>query len=143
MAKLTRSGIAYSLEDSPYMTTIDYSNAEITYAFSSDLYKRMFIQKYEQNRDDINISLTNRFGFSIVNNVLCDIKLYLTVEKRGFLIIANGIGIHSPNGLLLDGDSILKKETISPELEKIEDLKAAGIITTEEYEIMKTRIKGI
>ena len=146
LAKLTRSGIAYNLEDSPHMTAIDYPTCQITYIFSSDLYKRMFLEKLEQNRQDINKSLTNRFGFPIVNNILCDIKMYLTVEKRGFLILVDGLDIHSPNDLILEGYNITKneiEEIISPELEKIEDLKNAGIITDEEYEIMKNRIKGV
>lgn len=146
MTKLTRSGIAYNLEDSPHMETVEYPNAKITYIFSSDLYKRMFLEKFDKNREDINKSLTNRFGFQIINNILCDIKMYLTVEKRGFLILVDGIDIHSPNDLTLTGDCITKNETeeiISPELEKIEDLKNAGIITAEEYRIMKARIRGM
>ena len=72
--------------------------------------------------------------------------MYLTVEKRGFLILVDGLDIHSPNDLTLEGYNITKneiEEIISPELEKIEDLKNAGIITDEEYEIMKNRIKGV
>ena len=142
MAKLTRSGIAYNLEDSPHATTVDYPDAQITYVFSSDLYKRLFLERLEKNREDINTSLTNRFGFSICNNILSDIKLYLVVEKRGFLIFADGNQIDSPDQLTLQGDTIIKKEKreVSPELEKIEALKISGIITNEEYEIMKARL---
>lgn len=144
MAKLTRSGIAYNLEDSPHELTVEYVGAKITFVFSSDLYRRLFLDRCAKNREDINASLSNRFGFAIANDILSDIKLYLAVEKRGFLIFANGEEMHSPDEVLLDGYTISKKDPsseASPELEKLDALKTAGIITSEEYEMMKARIR--
>ena len=122
---------------------MDYSNNRITYVFSSDLYKCKFLEKLEYNRQEINASLTNRFGFAISNDILCDIKMYLTIEKRGFLIFVNGDEMRSPDDFMLIGDTIVKKEKkadISSALEKIETLKDSGVITDDEYEMMKMRI---
>lgn len=143
LVRLTRGGVAYNLEDSPYGTTIDYVGAQITYSFSSDLHRRMFSEKLEKNRNDINTSLSNRFGFSITNDILCDVKLYSAVENRGFLIIANGEAMNSPDEVLLEGYTISKREPkseTSPELKKIEALRSAAVITDDEYEMMKARI---
>lgn len=84
---LTRSGIAYNLEISPHKLTISYGELnELTFVFSSNRYKEMFKNKMDDNRNKINDSLSNRFGFEIQNDKLCDLKLYSTIEKRGFLI---------------------------------------------------------
>lgn len=86
MNTLTRNGIAHNLKLSPYEHTIKYENETLTYIFSSELYKNKFIEKIESYREKINCSLTKRFGFEIVNDLLCDIKLYSVTETRGFLI---------------------------------------------------------
>lgn len=87
MAKLTRSGIAHNLSISPYKVVVDYQSGELTYVFSSELYKNKFIDKLEDNREKISKSLSNRFGFTVINNMLADVKLYITTETRGFLIL--------------------------------------------------------
>lgn len=143
MAKLTRSGIAYNLKDSPHSLSKDYDDGVITYVFSSDLYKRMFAEKVEKNREEINTSLTNRFGFIIKNDKLCDIKLYLSIEKRGFLLLVDDVEIQSANMLKLVGTSVIKQEVIpewKKEVTKIEELRQAGVITEEESAIMKARL---
>lgn len=90
MAKLTRNGICYDLEKSPYSITKGYSkDLVITYKYSSELYIDKFNEKLEKNRKKFNDSLSNRFGMNIQNNVLCDILLYSKVETRGFYILIN------------------------------------------------------
>ena len=84
---LTRGGVAYDFDYSPYRQLIRYGSiSELTYIFSSELNKQRFNDRLEENRNKINESLSKRFGFKIINNKLCDIKLYSTIEKRGFLI---------------------------------------------------------
>lgn len=100
---LTRSGIAYDLNISPHKLKITYDNDVVKFVFSSDLYKNIFLKKLEENREKINESLSNRFGFTIKNDVLCDIKLYSTIEKRGFLLDFNGKNIECLNTIKLDG----------------------------------------
>ena len=105
---LTRSKIAYDLNISPHKATVKYQHNEICFVFSSDLYKKKFFEKLEENRESINNSLSNRFGFEIKNELLCDMKLYLTIEKRGFLLIQDGEKITCPNNIILDGDHMMK-----------------------------------
>lgn len=110
MRKLTQNGIANDITISPYKTKINYSaNSYIIYVFSSQLYKGKFEERLEENREKINNSLTNRFGFEIVNDVLCDIKLYATIEKRGFLIKSNREGFECLSNLKLDGKKPTQK----------------------------------
>lgn len=84
--QLTKSGVAYDLSVSPHKIEMNYHDNKLIYTFSSQLYKNKFMEKMTENRKKINHSLSKRFGFNIENNMLCDIKLYITIEKRGFLI---------------------------------------------------------
>lgn len=105
--KLTRSNVAYDLNISPHRMIMEYSNNhKIEFVFSSDLYKRKFEEKLIDNRIKINESLSNRFGFSIENDVLSDLKLYTTIEKRGFLIYQNELGIECLNDIILNGQML-------------------------------------
>ena len=84
---LSRSGIANDLKVSPYKQEIVYSGVDsLTFVFSSRLYKKKFNERLEENRIKVNEMLSKRVGFEVQNNKLCDIKLYTTIEKRGFLI---------------------------------------------------------
>ena len=83
---LTRSGVAYNIEISPYSLIVDYEDEQLEYVFSSQRYKDIFYRKFIDNRGKINESLSDRFGFKIENNKLADLKLYSMTEKRGFLI---------------------------------------------------------
>ena len=52
---LTRNGIAYNLNLSPYEVKIKYDkNDYIKYKFSSNLYKENFENKLKSNRENIN-----------------------------------------------------------------------------------------
>ena len=103
---LTRNGIAYDLSLSPYKLKIEYGNDELEFVFSSEYYKSIFLKKLEGNREKINGSLSNRFGFTIENDILCDVKLYSQTEKRGFLLDFNGKIIECLNIIKLDGKTL-------------------------------------
>ena len=108
---LTRNGIAYNLTLSPYKYDITYPNGEeITFKFSSLLYKDKFKSKLESNRSHIKESLSKRFGIDLSNDILSDIKLYSKIEKRGFLI-ANKEDIYTClNTIKLDGLNKIHKK---------------------------------
>lgn len=109
---LTRNGIAYNLRLSPYEHTMNYSNGEsIRYKFSSLLYKDKFIGKIETNRENINASLSKRFGLGISNEILCDLKLYSSIEKRGFLIETKEGYYKCLNTIKLDGQNKIQKKS--------------------------------
>lgn len=103
MSKLTRNNIAYDLNISPHTLKIEYPDNTIEFVFSSQLYVEKFASKYKENREKINQSLSNRFGFHITNDILADLKLYITIEKRGFLIYKDGIKFECLNDITLDG----------------------------------------
>lgn len=107
MNKLTRNNIAYDLNISPHEVKVSYSDAAIKYMFSSQLYAEKFSMKLKENREKINQSLSNRFGFKITNDKLADLKLYITIEKRGFLIYQDGTKIECLNTVQLDGDNLM------------------------------------
>lgn len=110
MANLTKDGICYNLKETPYTHVINYGDEQIIYHFSSMVYKVKFINKKKDNREKINLSLTNRFGFEIKNNLLCDLKLYSQIEKRGFLIFnVEGEMFECLKSIVLDGQKVIAK----------------------------------
>lgn len=105
---LTIRGVCYNLKVTPYTLRVNYEDIDLEYKFSSQLYKDKFISKLGTNRDNINNSLSNRFGFTIVNDLLCDIKLYSMTEKRGFLIMTNDDRtIECLSTIKLDGKNLI------------------------------------
>lgn len=109
MAKLSRSNIAYDLTVSPHTFSLGYpeSDTEIRFIFSSNLYRQNFESRYFENREKINQSLSNRFGFNIRNNIIADLKLYITIEKRGFLIYKDGVKHECLKDITLDGSKLI------------------------------------
>ena len=108
---LTRNGIAYNLKLSPYEVKIKYDkDSYIRYKFSSNLYKENFENKLKDNRVNISTSLSKRFGFIIVNEKLCDLKLYSSIEKRGFLIETKEEIFECLNTIKLDGQNKIQKK---------------------------------
>lgn len=108
--QLTKDGIAYDLRISPYKYIIKYDEEDyLEFKFSSRLYLNKFKDKLLVNRSKINESLTKRFGIKTINDKLCDIKLYSTIEKRGFLINFNEMGIECLNNIILDGNNLIMK----------------------------------
>ena len=111
MAQLTRSMIAYDLSISPHRIMIHYGEgSSLEFVFSSDLYRTKFFEKLEKNREEINLSLTKRFGVEVDYQLLADIKLYTTIEKRGFLLIKDGDEIKCRENLLLGGEKLTFKK---------------------------------
>lgn len=105
MSSLTRSKIAYNLEVSPHRHTVLYDSGEmIEYVFSSNLYKRKFIEKRDGNRQKIEESLSNRFGVKVSAELLSDMRLYKHIEKRGFLLVKDKEVIKCPENVKLDGE---------------------------------------
>lgn len=109
MAQLTRSNIAYDLSISPHRLSIDYGENSLEYVFSSKLYKRKFLEKAYDHREQISKSLTKRFGVAVDYPILADIRLYTTIEKRGFLLVQNGVEVQCPDRITLNGERVTLK----------------------------------
>ena len=106
---LTKDGIARNIIETPYTYTMEYDNNTLTYHFSSELYLGKFIEKYINNRDSINESLTNRFKMEVKSDMLADIKLYSSIEKRGFYIASSKGDITCLSNIRLDGLELIIK----------------------------------
>lgn len=100
---LTRNNIALKLSLSPFKHTVQYSDCEITYVFSSELYRGKFKDRLLSNREQFEESLSKRFGFIVKPGLLADLKLYTTIEKRGFLLFKNGVEIECHQEIIFDG----------------------------------------
>jgi hypothetical protein len=110
MSNLTRSKIAYDLNIPPHNVTLEYKNGEtLKFVFSSELYREKFSARVNEHREQINRSLSNRFGFNIIQNKLADLKLYITIEKRGFLIYKGLVKMECLNDIILDGQNLTSK----------------------------------
>lgn len=109
MSNLTRSKVAYDLNISPHKLEVQYNDVTLIYVFSSALYLNKFKDSIEKNRDRIRESLTKRFGFEIINNELADLRTYLSIEKRGFLIYKGQVKFECLNNIILDGNKLTKK----------------------------------
>lgn len=104
MATLSRGKIAYDLTETPYRVTYEYPDGtKICFHFSSNLYRSKFVEKSEENRRTIYESLSNRFGVSVINPILCDLRLYSSIEKRGFFVRVNEASITCLNSIELSG----------------------------------------
>lgn len=102
---ITRNGIVYKLELSPYTATVE----GVTYMFSSVNHLGKFTEKLDENREYISQSLSRRFGVAINIDVLSDIVLYCKVETRGFHIEYEGVSYSCKKDIILSGATLTKK----------------------------------
>lgn len=102
---ITRRGVCYKLEVSPYVTEID----GVTYHFSSQLHLEKFKEKIQENRDTILYSLFKRFKIYYINNRLCDLVLYTRIESRGFYIEFEGEKFRCLKEVKLGGEPRIKR----------------------------------
>lgn len=87
---MTRNGIFYNLELSPY--TLNYCG--YIFYFSSKLHLKKYKEKINNYHEIITESLSNRFGYKINIELLSAINLYLKIESRGFLIYDYEMGVY-------------------------------------------------
>lgn len=107
---LTRNGIAYDLTLSPYQTIVRYGKEDsIIYKFSSEGNRERFLNKLSENREYYNGSLSKRFNIQITCDKLSDLKLYSSVEKRGFLIETEEKRYTCLNTIRLDGMNLIQE----------------------------------
>jgi len=100
---LTRAKIAYNLHKTPYKLELEYEGQKVTYHFSSELYRIKFNSRCGEHRRMITESLSKRFGFTVKSDLIADLRLYATIEKRGYLISIDGEYTECQNDIILDG----------------------------------------
>lgn len=103
----TINGIYLNLNESDYVYTISYGKFELEFVFSSVVYRDKFSERFIVNRAEINKKLETRWKLPIRNDLLCDIYLYKTIEKRGFLLREDGKDLCLDN-IILSGDLLMK-----------------------------------
>lgn len=110
--KLTKNGIAYDLNYSPYKYDVNYKDYNLTYIFSSELNMKKYVNKYKEYRQKTNDGLKYqyRIDYDIDLDVMWDLKFYESIEKRGFLVIMNSEVKVCKDFLRLDGLRMIIKD---------------------------------
>ncbi len=104
MKPLTRNAIAYNLHVSPHVEDITYKNGnELTFVFSSDLYRRKFLERREEMKKEVEEIIYRRFKVRAELEELSDVRLYTQIEKRGFLIYQDNKEVTCLNNLKFVG----------------------------------------
>lgn len=105
----TRRGIYHNLKESEYTV----SNSEIVFFFSSKVYQEKFLREYRENRKCFRHRL-NKQGKDIPINldIIADITLYQTIEKRGFRACVGGVDTSCENLYQYALRLVTKKNTL-------------------------------
>lgn len=85
---MTKDGIEYNFDITPYHVEKKYNGCILTYKFSSDLYKNKFIMNTRENFKKVDKKLKT-IGINFEIGILEDIKEYVKIEKRGFQIVTS------------------------------------------------------
>ena len=101
MKGLSRNNVAYDLRVSPFVSTVLYDNHKVEFYFSSQNNRNKFVSRLEAHRTQINNSLSKRFHFEIDASAVADMRLYATIEKRGFRVVTETGEILCPENLLI------------------------------------------
>ena len=93
-------GVYYDLKQSKYVFTV----GGIKFYFSSVLYRDKFMDRYldECERFHEAINKIYKDKFDIRASTLALVRLYTLIEKRGFYIKVNGVGIDCLENLIFD-----------------------------------------
>lgn len=106
---LSRNGIAYKFDTSPYELKVRYHDFNLIFRFSSENNIKKFLTKQDSNREKLQISLTKRFKINLSLDLIADLKLYSQVETRGFLILSKDMRFECLEEVVFDGQNLTKK----------------------------------
>ena len=125
----TRRGIYHNLKESEYTV----SNSEIVFFFSSQVYKEKFLREYRENRETFRNRLIKTGKDIPINlDIIADITLYETVEKRGFRACVGGVDTSCENLYQYALRLVTKKNTLdwyeTPKPKLSERRKSMGLI---------------
>lgn len=79
---MTKDGIEYDFNITPYKVEKVYSGLKLTFYFSSSLY----MQKFKLNWSNFKISKLEKIGLNFDFRMIQDLYNYCVLEKRGFRI---------------------------------------------------------
>jgi len=78
-----KTKIYYNIEETEYI----FQTENFIFYFSSLFYLQKFIEKYKENREEIQYKLSSRYNIEFDSIDYCDFILYSKIEKRGFKIV--------------------------------------------------------
>ena len=107
--KELKNVIYHRLEESKYYYDIEYKTFKLRYYFSSRLYLKNFTKRFFDYRLKCNEGLIYQYRlyFLINLDILWDLKLYQSIEKRGFRIVRNGEDELCKDIIKLDGLNLI------------------------------------
>ena len=86
----TQRGIYHNLRASKYAI----SNGEIAFYFSSQVYLKKFLERYQDHREQFDRKIDKVAADNLFNmDILADISLYKKIEKRGTHVQLMGVTI--------------------------------------------------
>jgi hypothetical protein len=83
---VTKDGIEYNLDITPYSQLVEYDSMILEFKFSSKFYLKKFNKLCNSPTYDKGML---KYNFEVDVTFLEDLKTYINVEKRGFQIVKN------------------------------------------------------
>lgn len=106
---MTKSGVEYNPDASPFIKKINYGDREIIFVFSSSAVMTRFEELLDANREEIRSSLEGRFKIKFnISPEFCDLILYRKQERRFYRVYIDGECVQWQGKLLFDGRQALK-----------------------------------
>lgn len=102
----TRNNIFYDLSLSDFKFKTD---DDVTFCFSSKLYKDKFVAQHLDYRRRVSNYLTKTYSIDVSTSLFADVVLYTKIEKRGFLILSVKGEKLCKEKILLNGAMIVLK----------------------------------
>lgn len=85
---MTKDGIEYNMDITPYIFTQKYERFDLTFKFSSELYMNKFMLKVQANRKVKPFKmLYPAHNIKLDVKIIDDVVAYERIEKRGFQVI--------------------------------------------------------
>lgn len=84
MPDITRNGVCYAIEHSPFYEVVD----GYRFYFSSETHRRKFFEKARIRQNWLTDSLSRRFHFHLDASLVAIFQLYSQVESRGFYVVS-------------------------------------------------------
>ena len=84
MPDITRNGVCYTIEHSPFYEEVD----GYRFYFSSETHRRKFFEKARIRQNWLTDSLSRRFHFHLDASLVAIFQLYSQVESRGFYVVS-------------------------------------------------------
>ena len=105
----TKRGIYHNLKESKYTV----SNGEIVFFFSSKVYMEKYLREYKENRRVFRNKLLRQGKELPINlDIIADLTLYDTIEKRGFRACVGGVDTSCENLYQYALRLVTKKNTL-------------------------------